>query len=122
MTLVALGLQHHQGPVKLLGVGCWVRDVSGRVLVRCPDCGGIDTVSGVDQRGSVVECFYCETATCSFRRFLRLEGWVPFDVSDAKREHVWRATVEGEAQEEQGICENCGLYASEAAQPCEVRR
>jgi hypothetical protein len=34
-------------------------------------------------------------------------------------EHKWRAPRVGEAQEEGGICENCGLYASEARGPCE---
>ena len=81
--MIPLGLQRHDGKLSAIGVGCWHRAPDGRVVVTCPDCGGADTVTGVDQRGAVVECFCCETATCSFRRFLRLEGWVPFDVSDA---------------------------------------
>lgn len=36
--------------------------------------------------------------------------------------HVWRAPRDGEAREESGICDECGLYASEAHLPCDPMR
>lgn len=34
------------------------------------------------------------------------------------REHVWRPVRADEVLEEVSICDECGLYASEAAKPC----
>ncbi len=34
------------------------------------------------------------------------------------KEHKWRAPLPGEAQEENGFCEDCGVPASQASQPC----
>lgn len=85
-----LGLQHHQGSLVTLGVGCWILDVASRkkprVCLKCPECGGLFDFDFtlVDEKGDSAEPFFCQTATCGFCRFIRFDDWDPrqFDRSD----------------------------------------
>lgn len=81
--MIRLGLQHHDGPLISLGVGCWMR-MGPTVKFRCPFCEGMYDVpsSEVDDRGAVTTAsdggpFYCATTGCDFVRWLRFEGWRP---------------------------------------------
>lgn len=51
----------------------------GRVSIRCPLCGSIDTLKAdtIDPSGRVAYRYECLTVTCSYRQFLTLESWGP---------------------------------------------
>ena len=89
-------LTHHLGLLDTIDGGQWCSDpVRHRfgaittVHVCCPACKGVHEIepSRIARDGGVVPIWNCETATCSFRSFLILEGWgeaPEFDVSDVR--------------------------------------
>lgn len=48
----------------------------GRVSIRCPLCGSIDTLkSAIDPAGRVAHRYTCLTVTCAYQSYLVLESW-----------------------------------------------
>jgi hypothetical protein len=49
----------------------------GRVSIRCPVCGSIDTIKPetIDPSGLVARRYTCLTVTCPYAEYVQLESW-----------------------------------------------
>ena len=70
-------LQRHLGTARDLDPGQYTAK-HGLVSIRCPLCGGIDTLGNthdVDPAGRVTPAYACPTETCPWLDFVDLDAW-----------------------------------------------
>lgn len=65
------------GPAASLDPGQYTT-VGGRISLRCPKCGAIDTLKhDIDPAGRVMRAYQCLTVTCGYREWIVFESWSP---------------------------------------------